>query len=264
MLTLLPLEFRKLLGFRSARLGLLVSLLLPIVWAVAPRLSAVMGVPMSSGWHLPAVSYGIAIQTLIPLFIAVTVAELIGSEVTQGTLAPLLLRPVDRVKIILAKLGAALTYPVLLILATLIGSLIAGIPFGYGNFTGGTGLGPGMFQGVGDLSSGAAFAQVLHATLLAMAMLLPVAALALLFGVLYLNTAAAALATVAFLSIMRLLVVFPEGIQKVLLTNYLNLYTWYGQDPATRMGLGASLILLLIYTVGFAAMTVYAFDRRDV
>ncbi|PJI53017.1 ABC transporter permease, partial [Methylobacterium radiotolerans] len=103
-----------------------------------------------------------------------------------------------------------------------------------------------------------------RATLLAMADAAAVAALALLFGVLYLNTAAAALATVAFLSIMRLLVVFPESIQKVLLTNYLNLYTWYGQDPATRMGLGASLILLLIYTVGFAAMTVYAFDRRDV
>ena len=36
-----------------------------------------------------------AIPMLLPLFIAVAVAEMIGTEVAQGTLAPLLLRPVD-------------------------------------------------------------------------------------------------------------------------------------------------------------------------
>ena len=102
MLSLLSLEFRKMLGSRSARLALLVTFFLPLVWALAPRLNVLVPVGIISGWQLPAVSLGIAVQTLSPLFLAVTVAELIGAEVSQGTLAPLLLRPVDRTRVILS------------------------------------------------------------------------------------------------------------------------------------------------------------------
>ncbi|MFD2609606.1 ABC transporter permease [Deinococcus taklimakanensis] len=257
MLTLLILEFRKLFGSRSAKLALVICFLLPMIWAFAPRLGVLMQVKLLSGWQLPAVSLGIAIPMLLPLFIAVAVAEMIGTEVAQGTLAPLLLRPVDRTKVIASKLLAALGYPFVLVAATVLGALLAGIPLGFGAFQGGTGLGPGLFQGVGELTSSAAFAEVLRGSLLAAVMLMPVAALALLFGVLYLNTAAAALATIAALTIMRLLVVFPEAIQRILLTSHLDVYVRQGD-------LTQSLILLLIYTVGFGLMAVYAFDRRDV
>ncbi|GAA5511359.1 hypothetical protein Dcar01_00066 [Deinococcus carri] len=257
MLTLVRLEFRKLLGMRSARLALLVCLLSPLLWLIAPRLSALLQVALVSGWQLPAVSLGVLVQFLLPLFIAVTCAEMIGAEVSQGTLAPLLLRPVDRTRILTAKLMAALLYPALLIAALVAGSLLAGLGLGLGGFTGGTGLGPGYFVGVGALSSGEALAQVLRGSVLAAVMLMPVAALSLLFGVLYLNTAAAALATLATLNIMRLLVVFPEGIQRLLLTSHFDLYA--RQDSVLQ-----GLVLLLIYTAGFGLLAIYAFDRRDV
>ncbi|MBZ9714694.1 ABC transporter permease [Deinococcus multiflagellatus] len=257
MLTLLTLEFRKLFGARSVRLALLVTFLLPLLWAFAPRLDQLIQVKLTSGWQLPAVSIGVTIGYLLPLFIAVTVAEMIGSEVAQGTLAPLLLRPVDRTKVIASKLIVALTYPFLLIFTTVLGSLIAGIPLGFGSFAGGTGLGPGLFVGVGQLSPDAAFAEVLRGSLLAGVVLMPIAALSLLFGVLYLNTAAAALATFAALIVMRLLVVLPDAIQRILLTSHLNLYVQQG-DILT------SVVLLLIYTAGFGLMSIFAFDRRDV
>ena len=184
-------------------------------------------------------------------------AEMIGAEISQGTLAPLLLRPVDRTRVILSKLAVALLYPALLIVVLVAGSLLAGLGLGLGSFTGGTGLGPGFFVGVGPLSSSEAFLQVLRGSLLAAVMLMPVAALALLFGVLYLNTAAAALATLATLNILRLLVVFPEGIQRLLLTSHFDLYA--RQDNVLQ-----PLILLLIYTAGFGFLAVYAFERRDV
>ncbi|GGK22267.1 ABC transporter permease [Deinococcus malanensis] len=256
MLSLLSLEFRKMLGSRSARLALLVTFFLPLVWAFAPRLNVLVPIGIISGWQLPAVSLGIAVQTLIPLFLAVTVAELIGAEVSQGTLAPLLLRPVDRTRVILSKLVAALTYPFILVASTVLGALLAGIPLGFGSFTGGTGLGPGLFVGVGELSSAAALGQVVRGSLLAGVMLMPIAALALLFGVLYINTAAAALATIAALSVMRLLVVFPEGLQRILLTSHLNLYVQQGN-------LTQPLILLLIYTLGFGLITALLFENRD-
>ncbi|WP_135230084.1 ABC transporter permease [Deinococcus fonticola] len=258
MLTLIALEFRKLLLSRSVQLALLVSFLLPLLWAVAPRLNMLLGdMALVSGWQMPAVSIGVAVQFMIPLFIAVVVAELIGTEVSQGTLAPLLLRPISRVNLIVAKLVTALAFPFLLIGVTVLGSLLAGLPRGLGSFVGGTGLGPGLFVGVGSLSSVGALMEVLRGSFLAAFMLMPVAALALLCGILLLNTASAALATLATLNIMRLLVVFPEGLQQVLLTSHLALYAEQGN-------ILPSMLLLLIYTIGFGLMAVFAFDRRDV
>jgi ABC-2 type transport system permease protein len=257
VLTLAALEFRKLLSARSARLALLVCLVLPLLWPLAPRLGALLQVTLVSGWQLPAVSLGVLVQFLLPLFIAVTCAELIGAEVSGGTLAPLLLRPLNRTRVILSKLLVALLYPLLLVAAIVAGSLLAGLSLGLGSFTGGTGLGPGYFTGVGVLESGAALAQVLRGGLLAAVMLMPVAALALLFGVLYLNTAAAALATLATLSVLRLLVVFPENVQRLLLTSHFDLY-------ARQTEVLSGLILLLIYTAGFGLLAALAFERRDV
>ncbi len=257
MLTLLLLEFRKMLGSRSAKLALAVTFLLPLVWAFAPRLSALIPVGLVSGWQLPAVSIGVTLPYLLPLFIAVTVAEMIGAETAQGTLAPLLLRPVDRVRVIASKLIAALTFPFLLLFTTVTGSLLAGIALGFGTFGGGTGLGPGLFVGVGELGGAAAFAQVLRGAVLAAVVLMPVAALSLLFGVLFLNTAAAALATFAALIVMRLMVVLPDALQRILPTSHFALYVQQGSVVQP-------LILLLIYTAGFGLMSVLAFDRRDV
>lgn len=259
MNTLLILEFRKLMTARSTHIAIIVFGLLPILWAFAPRLSELFNIVLASGWQLPAVSIGVAVQFLLPLFISVIVAEMIGTEVAQGTLAPLLLRPVNRIKIIAAKLIVALLIPFVLIGITVFGSLLAGLPLGLGGFLGGTGLGPGLFAGVGELSAGGAFAEVMRGSFLASYMLMPVAALSLLYGIFFLNTASAALATLATLNIMRLLVVFPESIQRVLLTNHLALYV--EQDGGKIM---ESAILLLIYTIGFGAAAVMAFDRRDV
>ena len=71
MLTLITLEFRKLFLSRSAQIALLVSALLPLLWAVAPRLNKLLGdMTLISGWQMPAVSIGVAVQFMIPLFIA--------------------------------------------------------------------------------------------------------------------------------------------------------------------------------------------------
>ncbi|MFC4456304.1 ABC transporter permease [Deinococcus sonorensis] len=258
MLTLLALEFRKLSGARSVRLAVLVCLLLPWLWSLAPRLQQIYGLTLVSGFQVPALALITTVQFVLPLFVALSCAELIGTEVAQGTLAPLLLRPLDRNRVILAKLLAALLYPALLLVVLLIGSLLAGLRLGYTDFAGGSGLGPGGFVGQGLLSSGAALLQVLRGYLLAAVVMLPVSALSLLFGVTFLNTTAAALATLATLNIMRLLTVFPEAIQKILLTTHLDLFLRQGSDIVQPM------ILLLIYTVGFGVMAVFAFDRRDV
>ncbi|WP_420597231.1 ABC transporter permease [Deinococcus sp.] len=256
MLTLIALEFRKLLGSRSVKLAALLCLLLPWIWPLAPRLKAVYNLVIVSGWQVPTLALETIAPFLLPLLVALTCAEMIGSEISQGTLAPLMLRPIDRSRIIIAKLLTALVYPAILLAILFAASLVAGLRFGFGNFIGGTGLGPGLFVGVGELSSGAAFAEVARAYLLAALTLMPIAALALLFAVIYLNTAAAALATLATINIMTLLVVFPEALQKILITTYLDLYTRQGD-------LTQPIVLMVIYTVGFAVLAMFAFEKRD-
>ena len=110
---------------------------------------------------------------------------------------------------------------------------------------------------MGTLTPGQALGQVLRASLLAAIMLLPVASLAVLFGVLYLNTAAAALATLATLNILRLFAVFPEWVQRLLPTSHFDLYARQGD-------VASGLILLLIYAAGFGVLAALAFERRDV
>ncbi len=262
MLTLIMLEFRKLFGARSARLAALICVLLPWIWPLAPRLKGVYNLVIVSGWQVPTLSLITITQFLLPLLVALTCAEMIGTEISQGTLAPLMLRPINRSRIIVAKLITALIYPALLLAVLFVASLVAGLRFGFGDFSGGTGLGPGLFVGVGQLGGGEALGQVLHAGLLACVILLPIAALSLLFGVLYLNTAAASLATFATLIVMQLLVVLPEGIQKILLTYHFKLYAYGGY--ANPGDINQGVILLLIYTIGFGMMAIFAFDRRDV
>jgi ABC-2 type transport system permease protein len=92
-----------------------------------------------------------------------------------------------------------------------------------------------------------------RAHLLAGLALWPLAALALLFAVVFLSTTAAALASVASLLLMRLFVAFP-ALKPFLLTTYLDLYL----RPDTL-----GLPLLLIYTLGFSALAALLFARQD-
>ncbi len=259
MLSLLWLEERKLLSFRSVWLALSVCAVLPWLWSFAPRLPEVYNLTLVSAWQVPALALVTAAQFLLPIFIAVTSAELIGSEVAAGTLAPLLLRPVSRSKLMGVKLLAALIYPALLLGVLLLSGLLAGARLGYGEFAGGTGLGPGAWVGQGLLTPGGAATELLRGFGLAWLTMLPIAALALLFAVGYLNTAAAALGTIAALLLMRLLVVFPLKFQTLLLTSHLDAYL--RQD---RAALGESLVLLTIYTFGFGLVALFAFERKDV
>ena len=257
---LLALEYRKLFGFRSFQVGCLVAFLLPVLLSVAPdgELAKVIGTNLFlvSGWQVPGLALYIVMQFALPLLVSVTCAELVGGEVAWGTLAPLLLRPVSRTRVISAKLFVAISYPLILLAVTALGGLVAGARFGLGSFAGGTGLGAGLFTGAGLMTPAMAAGELARGFLIAGLTLAPIAALAILFGVVFLNTAAAALTTVALILLMRLLVVFP-GLTPFLLTSHLDAY-------APGRHAFSSLVLLFIYTVGASVATIVAFERKDI
>ncbi len=249
-------EIVKMLHLRSVRLGLAAAFVLPIIWTLAPGLKKVYGLVLVSGWQVPSLALLAGMEFLYPFLIAMAAAEVLGAEVSMGTLKPLLLRPLSRTRFIGAKLLAALFYPLLVLAVSLAASLLAGLPHGLGGFFGGTGLGAGGFAGVGFLTAGGALAETVKAYLLAALTLMPIAALSLMFAVWFSNTTAAALGAIATVLLMRLLVAFP-ALEPLLLTSYLNLYL-HPKDLA--MGLS----LLFIYTLGFGLLAVMLFERKDV
>jgi ABC-2 type transport system permease protein len=248
-------EFGKLLRLRSAQIGLLTALLLPALWSLAPAIQRAYGLTLVSGWQVPALSLLSGMSFLFPFLTAMASAELLGSEMSLGTLRSWLLWPYPRSRLLLAKGFWILIYPALLLVVSLLSSLLIGSLHGLGGFYGGTGLGPNGFAGSGFLSPAHALLQVVRGTFLATLVLWPIGALALLFTVLFSSTAAGALSAITVLLLMRLLATFPS-LKPLLLTTYLDLYL---SPPGTGQG----LVLLLIYTLGFLALSLLLFERKE-
>lgn len=273
MLRVLIWEFGKLVRLRSMQAGMVTALLLPILWAFAPGLRQSYNLEFASGgggWQLPALSLFTGMEYLFPFLVAIASAEVLGSEVTTGTLKSLLLRPSPRSRLLGAKLLVILAYPMLLVLFSMLGSLVVGLRYGLGSFFGGTGFGSSVFVGEGLLTPGAAFLEIFRSHILAGITLWPIATLALLFSVIFLSTTTAALAAVSSVFFMRLFIVFPT-IQFFLLTTYLNLYNYSGRATVAQLlgrpiesVLPIGITLLLIYTVGFAALALLIFERKDI
>ncbi len=256
MTTLLRMEFGKLFRLASVRFGLVLLLLFPLLWAYAPGIFEVYGFFLVSGFQVPALSLLSSMQFLLPLLVSITAAELLGVELAHGTLPTVLLRPVTRPQWLAAKLIVVAVYPFLVMLVFLLASLLAGTPYGFGDFVGGTGLGESGLLGTGVMSAGAAFGELLRAYAVAALALVPIGMLAVLFSVLFMNAAGGALATLSTLIFMQLLVVFPS-VEPYLLTTQLNAYA----SPVA--GLAWVMALILVYSALFAASAVVLFERKD-
>ena len=253
---LLRMELGKLGRLASVRFGAVVVVVFPVLWAYAPGIFDVYGFYLVSGFQVPALALLSSMEFLLPLLIAITCAELIGIEISHGTLPTVLLRPVTRAQWLLAKLLVATVYPFLALAFFLLASLAAGVVYGFGPFVGGTGLGRAGLLGAGLTAPGQAWSEVLQAYVIAAYSLVPIGLLAVLFSVLLMNAAGGVLATLATLIVMQLLVVFP-AVTPFLLTTQLNAYV----DPPAPLGWVVALVA--VYGATFAATAVVVFERKD-
>lgn len=254
--SLFPLEVGKLFRLGSLRFSAVLLLLLALLWAYAPGIFDVYGVFLVSGWQVPSLSLLSGMEFLFPLVVAIVSAELLGLEISQGTLRSTLLRPVTRWRWLLAKLGAAAVLPFLLLLFVLAVSLLGGIPYGYGDFQGGTGLGEFGLAGAGLTTAGAALKQVLTAYAAAAWSLVPVSMLALLLTTVFMNAAAGALATLGVLIVSGLLNVFTfliPWLPSTLLDSYM----------LSGRALTGPLLLAAAWALLFGGAALRLFTRKD-
>lgn len=256
MSTLLRMELSKLFRLASVRFGLALIVVFPLLWAYAPGIFEVYGFFLVSGFQVPALSLLSSMQFLLPLLVAITAAELLGVELAHGTLPTILLRPVTRPQWLAAKLIVLVLYPFVVMAVFLAASLLFGVPYGFGSFVGGTGLGEAGLAGTGAMTPGAALGELVRGYAVAALALVPIGMLSVLFTVVFMNAAGGALATLSTLIFMQLLVVFPR-VEPYLLTTQLNAYA----SPVADLAWVVALIL--VYAALFAAVSVVLFERKD-
>ena len=257
MSALISIEFSKLWRLASLRFSLILLALFPVVWAYAPGVYDVYGVFVMSAYQVPGLALLSSMEFLLPLLVAIASAELLGLDISLGTLPTVLLRPIARTNWLVAKLAVSIAYPFILLAFLLIVGLLVGFPYGYGSFLGGTGVESGGLVGQGVLEPRAALTELLRAYLIAGYSLVPVSLLAVLFTVVFMNAAGGALATLAALVFMRQLDVLPDVVERFLLTSQLSAYA------VAPNGLVWALLTILAYTALFASLSVKLFEKKD-
>lgn len=130
-------ELRKLLTRPRTWVSIGLLCLLPVIVAVAlsvtgiaPRpgqgptlLAAVLG----NGALYPAAALGIVLPFFLPIAVAVQAGEAVAGEASSGMLRYLLVRPVGRTRLLVAKLVSILVYALLAVLAVAAVGYVTGI-----------------------------------------------------------------------------------------------------------------------------------------
>ncbi len=134
---MIAVELRKLV--RRPRTWVSVSLLclLPTIVAIflavtkiGPRPGqgpALLSAVLSNGALYPAAALGIVLPIFLPVAVAVVAGESIAGEASGGTLRYLLVRPVGRTHLLLAKLVAVIAYTVLAVVAVAGSGYVVGV-----------------------------------------------------------------------------------------------------------------------------------------
>jgi ABC-2 type transport system permease protein len=130
-------ELRKLVTRPRTWISIGLLCLLPVVVAIllsvteiAPRpgqgptlLSAVLG----NGALFPAAALGIVLPFFLPIAVAVQAGESVAGEAAAGTLRYLLVRPVGRTRLLVAKLVSIIAFTLLAVVAVAVVGYVAGV-----------------------------------------------------------------------------------------------------------------------------------------
>jgi ABC-2 type transport system permease protein len=89
--------------------------------------AAFLSAVVEDGSLFPAAALALVLPVFLPVAVALVAGDSIAGEASAGTLRYLLIRPVGRTKLLVAKLVAVITYVLLSVIAVTLTSLITGV-----------------------------------------------------------------------------------------------------------------------------------------
>jgi ABC-2 type transport system permease protein len=223
-----------------------------------PFLSAVL----TDGTLFPLAALGIVLPLFLPVAVAVVGGDAIAGEVQSDTLRYLLVRPVSRARLLVAKLTSVIAF---VVLATLVVALVAYLEgkLLLGNAPTGGGV-------VSVSGSTLTQTQMLERTVLAFVYvvlaMLGVAAIALMLSTFTDSAVAAALGTIGFLVASTVLLGLDaaDSIKPYLVTRYWLAFIDLFRDPIRWTDVIHGVLAQLAYLVVFAGAAWANFSTRDI
>jgi ABC-2 type transport system permease protein len=218
----------------------------------------------SSGINVGVISLVVMGQFFLVVVVAAFAGESIAGEATWGTLRYLLVRPVTRARLVLAKLAVAYVLTLIAVIVIVGAGLLAGtIAFGWEDATA---LRQTRFFPIPvSVPVGEALLRLLLASGFVALTMLAVVAIGIFLSTLTDSTAAAVVSTVVVVVASQVLTAVPSlsTFKPYLLTRYWdewrNLFTG---RPAEDMwkGVGSALA----YTALFTVIALWRFNRKDI
>ena len=268
--------------FRRPRMYVIVGLLclLPFIVAIFLATSRIPPPPWQGGAFLsavlangalyPAAAVALILPVFLPISVAVLAGDAIAGESTAGTLRYLLVRPVGRTRLLVAKLVSLLVFVLFAIVMVVLTSYLTGIAL--------LGTGPATTGGVvilppdvTSLSGGVITPYELALRLLGTVgyitlSMLGVAAIALFLSTLTESGLAAAMGALATLITSQVLVALDAAasVKPYLPTRYWLAWTDFFRDPILWRDIERGAGLQLVYIVLLLGAAWANFQTRDI
>lgn len=225
-----------------------------------PFLSAVL----TDATLFPLAALGIVLPLFLPIAVAVVGGEAIAGEANSGTLRYLLIRPVGRAHLVLAKLVTVVAFVLLTVV------IVAGVGYVVGQLFLGGGTAPTGIASTSISGTSLSGAEVAQRTALALGYItlsmLGVAALALLLSTMTDSAVGAALGAVGFLIASTVLLGLDaaEALQPWLPTRYWLAFVDLFRDPILWDDVTRGVLLQFAYFVVFTVAAWANFATKDV
>jgi ABC-2 type transport system permease protein len=227
---------------------------------------AFLSAVLNNGALYPAAALAMVLPVFLPLAVAVFAGDAVAGEAATGTLRYLLVRPVARPRLLVAKMVALAVFIVLAILLVVLSSLVVGLVlFG----TGAEAVGqPGAVTSLSGLTltPGELAVRLLAAIGYIAVSMLGFGSIALFFSTLSDSAIGAALAALAVLiasSIMEALQA-ADPIKPYLPTNYWLSWIDFFRDPVFWTNITSGLVLQACYIALFFGAAWANFASKDI
>lgn len=266
---MIAVELRKLVRRPRTWVSIGLLVLLPTVVAlflrgtdVGPRPgqgTAFLAQVLSNGALFPAAALAIVLPVFLPVAVATIAGESIAGEASGGTLRYLLIRPVGRTRLLIAKLIAIIVYVLIAVVVVAVVSYVVGVLL-FGSHPLPT------LSGTSTLHTKAGTIRTVAAVLYVGWSMLGVAAVALFLSTFTDSSLAAALGAIAVLIASGVLQALDaaRSIQPYLPTRYWLSFIDLFRDPILYRDVERGVALQAVYVVVLLAGAWANFTTRDV
>jgi ABC-2 type transport system permease protein len=270
-------ELRKLVGRPRTWLSVLLIVALPVVVAILLRATRVSPPPgqgaaflsavLRNGALYPAAALALVLPVFLPIAVAVVAGDSIAGEASTGMLRYLLVRPVGRTRLLVAKLIALIAYVLGAVVTVALTSYVTGVML----------FGKGSPQAVGQpggitslsgitLSSQQLTLRLTGAILYIAVSMLGVAAIALFLSTVTDSALGAALGALAALVASEVLVTLDAAasIKPYLPTTYWLAWVDFFRNPVFWRDIQRGVAIQAVYVLVFLGAAWANFATRDV